>query len=163
MRVSTSTKASMLACGSCRPRIHTTSVRDGSTVSGQPPRPEEPEQPKMGLFQTPARRGRAPTRKPLNLPGQCPPADQCDASPTSLFTPYVAPTRWRSVFAAPVRGVLVIRTVAPLPFTMLSSPSHSIVMSIADLAVWFVGYAGANAMWYAATMAAAADFDASKS
>src|SRR6266511_469029 len=55
MRVSTSTKASMLACGSCRPRIHTTSVRDGSTVSGQPPRPEEPEQPKMGLFQTPAR------------------------------------------------------------------------------------------------------------
>src|SRR6266542_619575 len=53
MRVSTSTKASMLACGSCRPRIHTTSVRDGSTVSGQPPRPEEPEQPKMGLFQTP--------------------------------------------------------------------------------------------------------------
>src|SRR6266540_3629467 len=57
MRVSTSTKASMLACGSCRPRIHTTSVRDGSTVSGQPPRPEEPEQPNMGLFQTPARRG----------------------------------------------------------------------------------------------------------
>src|SRR6266536_1974442 len=56
MRVSTSTKASMLACGSCRPRIHTTSIRDGSTVSGQPPRPEEPEQPKMGLFQTPARR-----------------------------------------------------------------------------------------------------------
>src|SRR6266511_353364 len=55
MRVSTSTKASMLACGSCRPRIHTTSIRDGSTVSGQPPRPEEPEQPKMGLFQTPAR------------------------------------------------------------------------------------------------------------
>src|SRR6266498_1420320 len=55
MRVSTSTKASMLACGSCRPRIHTTSVRDGSTVSGQPPRPEEPEQPKMGLFQTPVR------------------------------------------------------------------------------------------------------------
>src|SRR6266542_3117935 len=55
MRVSTSTKASMLACGSCRPRIHTTSVRDGSTVSGQPPRPEEPEQPKMGLFQTPAK------------------------------------------------------------------------------------------------------------
>src|SRR6266540_3129704 len=57
MRVSTSTKASMLACGSCRPRIHTTSVRDGSTVSGQPPRPEEPEQPKMGLFQTPVRSG----------------------------------------------------------------------------------------------------------
>src|SRR6266542_4890817 len=56
MRVSTSTQASMLACGSCRPLIHTTSVRDGATVSGQPPRPEEPEQPKMGLFQTPASR-----------------------------------------------------------------------------------------------------------
>src|SRR6266542_2964189 len=60
MRVSTSTKASMLACGSCRPRIHTTSVRDGSTVSGQPPRPEAPEQPKMGLFQTPARNDSTP-------------------------------------------------------------------------------------------------------
>src|SRR6266545_7902599 len=57
MRVSTSTNASMLACGSCRPRITTTSVRDGSTLSGQPLRPEEPETPKMSLFQSPARRG----------------------------------------------------------------------------------------------------------
>src|SRR6266545_4312507 len=54
MRVSTSTNASMLACGSCRPRITTTSVRDGSTLSGQPLRPEEPETPKMSLFQSPA-------------------------------------------------------------------------------------------------------------
>src|SRR5438270_8454931 len=54
-RVSTSTNASMLACGSCRPRITTTSVRDGSTLSGQTLRPEEPETPKISLFQGPLR------------------------------------------------------------------------------------------------------------
>src|SRR5436309_7744337 len=56
-RVSMSMNASMLTCGSCSPRIPTTSLRDGSTVSGAPISPEQPQPPKVGVFHQPARAG----------------------------------------------------------------------------------------------------------
>src|SRR5205807_10300683 len=49
-RVSMSMNASMLTCGSCSPRIPTTSLQDGSTVSGAPISPEEPQTTKVGFF-----------------------------------------------------------------------------------------------------------------
>src|SRR6266568_403829 len=53
-RISMSMNASMLTCGSCSPRIPTTSLRDGSTVSGAPISPEEPQPTKVGVFHQPA-------------------------------------------------------------------------------------------------------------
>src|SRR5207244_7363850 len=46
----------MLACFLVRPRTATTSLRDASTVSAPPTRPEEPESTKVGAFHQPARR-----------------------------------------------------------------------------------------------------------
>src|SRR5438552_1397985 len=51
IRVSKSMNASIVTCGSCSPRTPTTSARDGSTVSGATTSPEEPPDPKMGVFQ----------------------------------------------------------------------------------------------------------------
>src|SRR5713101_4282959 len=53
-RVSMSMNTSMLTCGSCSPRIPTTSLRDGSTVSGARISPEEPQTTKVGVFHQPA-------------------------------------------------------------------------------------------------------------
>src|SRR5205085_1861693 len=44
----------MLACSLVRPRTATTSLRDGSTVSAPPTRPEEPKSTRVGAFHQPA-------------------------------------------------------------------------------------------------------------
>src|SRR5204863_6575312 len=54
-RSSRSTNASIVACGSRRPRIHATSLEDGSTLSGPPTQPEESNPIGVGVFPQPAR------------------------------------------------------------------------------------------------------------
>src|SRR4051812_33503198 len=53
-RSSRSTNANIVACGSRRPRMHTTSLEDGSTISVPPTQPEEPNPTGVGVFPQPA-------------------------------------------------------------------------------------------------------------
>src|SRR4051794_4353600 len=54
-RSSRSTNANIVACGSRRPRMHTTSLEDGSTISVPPTQPEEPNPTGVGVFPQPVK------------------------------------------------------------------------------------------------------------